>query len=561
MKIVPSIILILLLICVFGWLNNQPHEVGDDIPQGKLNSLSFAPFWEGQGPMDEIFPTVAQMDSDLQLLGEKTHSIRTYASAEGTLPAIPELARKYGLKMIQGAWLSAVAKKNKIEIDELIRSANANPDVVKRVMVGNEVLLRKDLSAEELINYIREVKKAVKQPVSYADVWSIYLQHPELIKEVDFVTIHILPYWEDEPIPVEVAPAHIERIYKQIQSLVDSISPGKAILIGESGWPSEGRQRGDAIPSVVNAAKFIRSLIKVANANHFDYNIVEATNQSWKSFQEGVVGANWGLFSVNREEVYPLTGKVYENTNWLMHLEFSIATFLLMVAVFWRPLKALPLGQATVVLVLMQVLSVLWINEISLLWYTSYSHLQRLWTILLVAVNATIFGLLIDRSINVLRQQAGNPKCSEWLYKLLLIAIAYATFATASISINGRYISFPIVAVYIPVIGLLSLSLFRYWAQKSWSFNLNKLTDFNGIQPVKFALMAKLLAYSALALLVGETVVFFISTDLISAYPQIGKRLLVSLGFTFGNQQLLIWMACLAVLALPLKASYEKAQA
>lgn len=560
MKIVPSIILILLLTCAYSWLSNQPHEVGDDIPQGKLNSLSFAPFWEGQGPMDEIFPTVAQMDSDLQLLGEKTHSIRTYASAEGTLPAIPELARKYGLKMIQGAWLSAEAPKNQIEIDELIRSANANPDVVKRVMVGNEVLLRKDLSAEELINYIREVKKSVKQPVSYADVWSIYLQHPELIKEVDFVTIHILPYWEDEPIPVEVAPAHIERIYKQIQSLVDSISPGKAILIGESGWPSEGRQRGDAIPSVVNAAKFIRSLIKVANANHFDYNIVEATNQSWKSFQEGVVGANWGLFSVNREEVYPLTGKVYENTNWLMHLEFSIATFLLMVGVFWKPLKALPLGQATVVLVLMQVLSVLWINEISLLWYTSYSHLQRLWTILLVTVNAAILGLLIDRSINVLRQQAGNPKYSEWLYKLLLITIAYATFATACISINGRYISFPIVAVYIPVIGLLSLSLFRYWVEKSWSFNLNKLTDFNGIQPVKFALMAKLLAYSALALLVGETVVFFISTDLISAYPQIGNRLLVSLGFTFGNQQLLIWMACLAVLALPLKAGYEQSQ-
>lgn len=122
------------------------------------------------------------------------------------MDAIPALAKKHGLEMIQGAWVGYIKKDNQAEIQALIRSANAYPDVVKRVMVGNEVLLRGEMEASELIKYIREVKAAVKQPVSYADVWSMYMKNPEIIKEVDFITIHILPYWEDEPIPVSQAP-------------------------------------------------------------------------------------------------------------------------------------------------------------------------------------------------------------------------------------------------------------------------------------------------------------------------------------------------------------------
>ena len=119
---------------------------------------------------------------------------------------------------------------------------------------------------------------------------------------------------------------------KQVQQEADSIAPGKPILIGESGWPGEGRQRGWSVPSVVNEAKFIRALIKVANENGFDYNIVEAFNQSWKSELEGVVGANWGLYSVDRKEVFPLTGKVYENPDWLKGLIASTILFLIIVA-------------------------------------------------------------------------------------------------------------------------------------------------------------------------------------------------------------------------------------
>ena len=560
MKILSTVILILLLSGLFGWLSNLPQDAGEDVPEGKLNSLSFAPFREGQGPMDAIFPTPEQIDADLRLMGQKTHSIRTYASAEGTMPVIPALARKYGLTMIQGAWLGGVIKGNKLEIDELIRSANANPDVIKRVIVGNEVLLRGDLPPEELINYIREVKKAVKQPVSYADVWSMYMKYPELIKEVDFITIHILPYWEDEPIAVDDAPAHIERIYKHVQQEADSIAPHKPILIGESGWPSAGKQRGWAVPSVVNEAKFIRGLIKVANANGFDYNIVEAINQSWKSELEGVVGANWGLFSVDRKEVFPLTGKVYENPAWYKGLLVSIAIFLALVAVFRKPLQNLPTIAMAGFLVCLQVLAVLWVNQAEFLWYTSYSNWQRLFTAIITGLNAALGGLIMQRAYGLLSGQAADLKKAAWLYTLYIMFAGFAVFKTFCLAINGRYISFPIVATIIPVVGIFALMLTRYVLERQWrAIEFNSLIGHVNTKAHQDKWLAYALVASGVALVAGETSAFMQSRDLILAHPDFAARIGLSLIFTVSNLQLISWLGCLGVLALPLLLSGHKA--
>lgn len=555
MKIVSTVVLIILLNSAVAWLANLPQEAGQDVPEGKLNSLSFAPFREGQSPMAGVFPTPAQIEADLQLMSEKTHSIRTYASAEGTMPVIPALVRKYGLALIQGAWLGGEAKGNNKEIDELIRSANANPDVVKRVIVGNEVLLRGDLEPEELIKYIREVKKAVKQPVSYADVWSMYMKYPELIKEVDFITIHILPYWEDEPIAVAQAPAHIARIYQHVQQEANAIAPNKPILIGESGWPSEGRQRGWAVPSVVNEAKFIRGLIQVANANGFDYNIVEAINQSWKSELEGVVGANWGLFSIDRKEVFPLTGKVYENPSWYKSLFASVSFFLIAVAACWKPLQNLPTLTRTALLVFLQVLTVLWVNQIELLWYTSYSDWQRLWVVIIVALNAVLGGLVFQRGYGLLTGQTATPKLAMGLYTIYMLFTGYAVFKTFSLAINGRYISFPIEAATIPVIGMVGLMLARYFTGGTKSFAAFELNDLIGYVNDK-ASQGKIMGYALLvtggALIVGETYDFFASRDLILDHPEFSNRLGIAFNYTVTNRQLLTWLGCLIILALPL---------
>lgn len=561
MKIASFVVLVVLLNGLLGWASNLPQDVGPDVPSGKLNSLSFAPYREDQGPLEKKFPTPEQIDEDLRLMGEKTHSIRTYASAEGNMPLIPALARKHGLTMIQGAWLGSLRIDNKIETAELIRSANENPDVVKRVIVGNEVLLRGDLKPEQLVEYIREVKRAIKQPVSYADVWSMYMKYPELIKEVDFITIHILPYWEDEPITVDAAPAHIERIFKQVRQEADSIAPGKPILIGESGWPGEGRQRGWSVPSVVNEAKFIRALIKVAKENGFDYNIVEAFNQSWKSELEGVVGANWGLYSVDRKEVFPLTGPVYENPDWLKALIASTALFLAIAAYYWKRLQPLSSSRIALFLLFAQLLAWLLVNMAESLWYTSYSDWQRLQTLLTVGLNAILAGLILHRGHGLLANKATSLKFGAWIYTLYIIFAGYAIYKTFGLALNGRYISFPSEAVSIPVVGMFGLMAISYISGLASSLKTVEINRLAGHQNSK-ADHDKIIGYALLALgmvlVIWEAKAFVVSRDFILAYPNVGERIGLAFIFSVTNSQLIMWLICLAVLALPLLAGDNK---
>ena len=188
MKFSRLILFVLLVIAVNGllaWLSNLPQDAGPDVPDGKISSFSFAPFREGQSPLTKVFPTTEEIDADLRLLADETHTIRTYASLDG-MESVPAIARKYGLNLIQGAWIGGEEKGNQAEIDQLIKAANEYPDVIKRVIVGNEVLLRGELKPEQLLQYIRQVKQAVKQPVSYADVWSFYMRYPEIRRKSIF---------------------------------------------------------------------------------------------------------------------------------------------------------------------------------------------------------------------------------------------------------------------------------------------------------------------------------------------------------------------------------------
>ncbi len=564
MRIFSFAVLIIVLNIMWASLTNLPQDVGADVPDGKLNGLSFAPFREGQAPMLDIFPSPAQIDEDLKLMGKTTYNIRTYASLGGSSPIIPELARKYGLTMIQGGWLSGTPKDNKKEIAELIRSANANPDVVKRVMVGNEVLLRKELTAEQLIQYIREVKKAVKQPVSYADVWSMYMKHPELIKEVDFVTIHILPYWEDRPITIDDAPAHIERIVKKVQQEINAIAPNKPILIGESGWPGAGRQRGWAVPSVVNEAQFIRALIRVAKDNNFDYNIVEAFNQSWKSQLEGVVGANWGLYAVDRSEVFPLTGKVYEHPNWHKGLIASIVIFVMVALRHWQSLQNLATPRLLIFLGVLQLLSVLLVSQMEQLWYTSYSDVQRLQTLAIVGLNLLTGGLILRHCHAWLTDQTISQQQGALLYKMYSIFTSLAFYQTCQLAFNGRYLSFPTPSNYIPVVGLVTLIAVYIYTHPQWtkqSLNLARLLGDAEAKPERDKIMGWLLLSVIVALIIGETYAFLDSGDLILEYPDAMARLWLSFQFTLTNGQLVTWLFALVILAVPFLLGDHKKEA
>jgi exo-beta-1,3-glucanase (GH17 family) len=561
MKLFSWLMLVILLNGLFSWATNLPQNVGDDVPAGKLKSLSYAPFREGHDPMLEIFPNESQMDEDLALLGKVAYNIRTYASAEGNMPSLPNLAKNHGLTMLQGGWLGSykantpeksakLKAKNDLEMAALIRSANEHPDVVKRVIVGNEVLLRGDLEVDELIAYIRQVKAAVKQPVSYADVWSMYMKHPELIKEVDFITIHILPYWEDEPISVADAPAHVERIYKQVQQEALKIAGDKPILIGESGWPSGGKQRGFSVPSVVNEARFIRDFIQVATQNNFDYNIVEAFNQPWKAAFEGVIGAKWGLYDSSRQQVFPLTGKVFENPSWLKLSAASSILFLGIIAIFRKGLTDLCTKRLLIFLGVVQVLAMLFVSQIDTLWTTSYTDFQRSQTLFILSFNVVFVSFVLQRIMSVLSQQTTSAKLSKFLYFSLLVVIVYAAFKTAVLAWDGRYVDFPTAVTQTTVFSLIALALIN-----RMSVNLTTLFGYVPSKPSCLKRVSYSIVGLSVLLVMGESYSFMVSRDFIMAYPSMANRLATAVLFTVSNTQLLLWLASLIVLAIPFYAS------
>ena len=304
---------------------NRPVEIAG-WTTAPLQSVSFAPYRPGQSPLTRTFPTPAEIDDDLHRLQGKVRAVRTYSAGEN-LEAVPQRAGKYGLKVWHGAWLNNNEKENLEQINLLIDHANKYKDTIERVIVGNEVLLRKDLTANELRRYIRQVKQRVTQPVTYADVWEFWLRNPSLADEVDFITIHILPYWEDEPIGLDrrepdgtpSIEKHIVDIYKKVQARF----PDKKIVIGETGWPSDGRMRSDARPGRVEQVRYFSTFRTIAEREKFDYNVVEAFDQYWKARQEGTVGAAWGLLDAQRQDKFELGKPVVAEPHWRMLFTLS----------------------------------------------------------------------------------------------------------------------------------------------------------------------------------------------------------------------------------------------
>jgi len=282
-------------------------------PDGKLSCVSYAPFRGRQTPLDRstrIDPR--QIDEDLARLRSVTDCVRTYSTDVG-LDQVPGIARRHGLTVIQGAWVSSHADRNREQIGAAVRLANSYPDVIRALVVGNEALLRGEVSARDLADTIRAVKAQVRVPVTYADVWEYWLRNRDLAGVVDFVTVHILPYWEDVPIAAADAAAHVDAIRDRVVAAF----PGKDVLIGETGWPSQGRMRDAALPSPVNQARVIHDVLAQARRGSYRVNLIEAFDQPWKRFLEGTVGGYWGLYDDrSRQAKFAWGGSVSNHPYW-----------------------------------------------------------------------------------------------------------------------------------------------------------------------------------------------------------------------------------------------------
>lgn len=293
-----------------------------------VNGFSYSGFQITQSPLEKTYPSAAELLQDLKLLRPYTREIRTYSSLDNT--EVIALANTLDMQVTAGAWLSGDEHANQREIAALVVKTQQY-DNVKRVIVGNEVVLRNDMEIEQLITYLDMVRGQVKVPVSTAEPWHVWLKNPELVKHVDYIAVHLLPYHEG--LPVDKA---VEYALSRYQELLQTF-PRKKILISEVGWPSKGPSIGASVASQVNQALFVREFLAKTAYKNYDYFLIEAFDQPWKINIEGWAGAYWGMFDAERKPKYSLSGAVPKDTRWEVKAAWATAlAFLPMMFIAWR---------------------------------------------------------------------------------------------------------------------------------------------------------------------------------------------------------------------------------
>lgn len=285
----------------------------------RIQGFSFSPMRPGNDPVKHILPTEAEIEADLKLLSGRTNAVRSY-SVEGVQAKIPQLASKFGLNVTLGAWIGPDLEANERQLEEVIRLAQENYQNVIRVIIGNEVILRGEVTVKQLDAYLERAQSALNIPVSTAEPWHVWIQHPDLANHVDFITTHMLPYWEGVRLDDAVG-----YIIDRYNTLTQNF-PDKLVVIGEVGWPSNGRKRGGAVASPANQATFLRRFLAKAEDLGYVYYVMEAFDQVWKQKNtEGAVGAYWGVYDANRQPKFPFTSPIVSIPEWQTLAGVSVA--------------------------------------------------------------------------------------------------------------------------------------------------------------------------------------------------------------------------------------------
>jgi glucan 1,3-beta-glucosidase len=440
-------------------------------PNAKLMCVSYAPFRDDQTPLSPTtYVSAEQISADLSQLAKISDCVRTY-SIENGLDQVPELAAKAGLKVIQGIWLSSNRQKNAVQVATGIRLAKEYPSTITALVVGNEVLLRGEMTQSDLAATIRSVKAQVTVPVTYADVWEFWLRYREIYDAVDFITIHILPYWEDFPIRAKYAAAHVSAVRHRMEVAF----PGKEILVGETGWPSAGRMRDAALPSRTNQARVVSEILDLAKRENFRVNLIEAYDQPWKRQLEGTVGGYWGLFdSFQRALKYPPGIAISNYPHWKVQMAGGMALSLLVFVVAWLALRRRPWTPrfAAWIAVGISATSAGALLGIAAdkMFYESYGLGGWLfWGFLLAAgIASPLLGahaLMSGRSLPTFLELLGpsDYRDGSWTAVILGLVLAVATVIGADTAIglvfDPRYRDFPFAALTMAVVPFAVLSL------------------------------------------------------------------------------------------------------
>jgi exo-beta-1,3-glucanase (GH17 family) len=312
---------IVLCVMILGWWAPASAQDVPPTPQSTVlkdclsrNGIVYGPFRDGQSPDAGIYPTEAQIEEDLTFISQVTTRVRIY-STKGSFAAIPKIAAQLGIAVTQGIHLGPDREANEEQLATGIALARA--DQIESLVVGNEVLTGATLSKEELIAYLRRVRREVPSyvPVTTGETWDKWIANPELAGEVDYVLAHFYPFWER--LPIEGAASNVFARYSMLQTMLARTYPVRRlrIVIGESGWPSSGTPIFPAaVPSPQNQRTFAEELLTQACERSIPLYYFSAFDEEFKwneggsnqfeavelpldrNFSGRHPGSSWGIF-------------------------------------------------------------------------------------------------------------------------------------------------------------------------------------------------------------------------------------------------------------------------
>lgn len=259
-----------------------------------LHGICFSPYLEGQSIGEHL--TEVQIIRRMEVVAPYTQWIRSFSCTEGN-EFIPKVAKQKGLKTMVGAWIDSNKANNDKEIESLISLADEG--LVDIAVVGNEVMLRNELTEEELLHYIQKVKQALPGiPVGYVDAYYQFKENPALVDACDIVLVNCYPFWEGSHI--KHAAAHLKHMYAMARQAAN----GKKVIITETGWPNEGSSNNEAYPSMVNAMRYFINIQNWSQEESVEMFYFSSFDESWKVRHEGDVGQAWGLWDKNENLKY-----------------------------------------------------------------------------------------------------------------------------------------------------------------------------------------------------------------------------------------------------------------
>lgn len=258
------------------------------ILEDKIHGLCFSVYRDDQNPAKKSRIDAQQIRDRLTIIKPYVQWIRTFSCTCGH-ELIPQIAHEMGFKTLVGAWLDDDRENNREEIENLMDIASEG--YVDIAAVGNEVLLRGDLSEEELIAYISRVKEKVPQcPVGYVDSYFLFRDHPNVSEACDLILANCYPFWEYCDLDRSI------NYMKEMYKIAVRAANGKKVVISETGWPSSGTCRGGAIPSLENMAHYFVNTFQWASEDNVDIFYFTSFDEAWKVGSEGDCGAHWGLW-------------------------------------------------------------------------------------------------------------------------------------------------------------------------------------------------------------------------------------------------------------------------